>query len=126
MAKRKKVVQKKDNSLTKYMILFVVAMLIIVFLVLPNIKIISICVIVLFAISILGYWRIPKFREVVNVKVFHRQPKKENDDEGIIEFSKPNGKKIIEATVMPLDLKKVKTEDLTEELIRRKEIKFRG
>lgn len=126
MARRKKVIKKKDNKFNKYIILFALSALFIVFFVLPNIKIISIVVCVVFGLSVIGYWRIPKFREAVNVKVFHRKPKEEIEEEETVEFSKPNGKKIIEATVMPLDLKKVKTEDLTEELIRRKEIKFRG
>jgi hypothetical protein len=108
------------------MIIFALAAGLIVFVILPNIKIISIFVCILFALCILGYWKILKFREVVNVKLFHRKPKDIDDEEETVEFEKPNGKKIIEATVMPLDLKKVKTEDLTEELVRRKEIKFRG
>jgi len=126
--RRRKVIKKKDNTFNKYLIIFFIGALFVYFLILPNIRIISIVLCILFVICVLGYWKILKFREAVNVKIFRRQTKEEEEfeDDDTVQISKPNGKKIIEATVMPLDLKKVTTEDLTEELIRRKEIKFRG
>lgn len=125
MARRKKIIKKKDNTFNKYIILFALSALFIVFFVLPNIKIISIVVCVVFGLSVIGYWRIPKFREAVNVKVFHRQPKEEDEEaeEEVMRIEKPNGKRIVEATVMPLDLDKVKTADLIKELSRRGQIK---
>lgn len=126
MAKRrKKVTQKKDDTLTKYLILFAAATLFIIFFVIPNLKTILIGLGILLALIILCYWKVPRFRETFNRKVFHKEPKVD-DEEETVKFSKPNGKKILEATVMPLNIRDVPTEILTEELVRRKEIKFRG
>jgi hypothetical protein len=90
----------------------------------PYIKQILIGLCIALAVAIFLYFKSTKFKEYMNRR-FGKKKVKEEDDEPMI-ISKPNGKRVIEATVMPLDLRKVSTEELTEELVRRKEIKFRG
>lgn len=119
--------KKSDYGYLKYVVLILAVTAFIVFIVMPYIKQILIGLCIALAVTIFLYFKSAKFKECVNRKFGKKKVEDVEDDvEDQMVVSKPNGKRIIEATVMPLDLRKVSTEDLTEELVRRKEIKFRG
>jgi len=127
MAKRrtKKQPQKKsDYGYLKYVILILAITAFIVFIVMPYIKQILIGLCIALAVTIFLYFKSAKFKEYMNKRFGKKKVEKEDDEPMVI--SKPNGKRVIEAKYMPLDIKKISTEELTEELVRRKEIKFRG